>query len=134
LKDCGFKTGIVTDSYQFLAERLAKKLGVDLIYGNAVELREGVFTGKLVIRYPCMNIPNCRKYSLCKRRVLLKLKEKICGVSVAVGDSGSDICMVQAADIGIAYNPTSAQLMNLAKFTVFSFEELERILRPYFTF
>jgi HAD superfamily phosphoserine phosphatase-like hydrolase len=128
LKNHGFKTVIVTDSYQFLAKRLAEKLGVDLAYGNIAEFNGNIFTGKLRMKYPCMRIPNCKEYSLCKRRVLLEVKKKFKGMTVAIGDGGSDICMVQAADVGIAYNPKSEQLIDVAKFTVSNFAELEKNL------
>ncbi|MGQ9550889.1 MAG: HAD family hydrolase [Candidatus Bathycorpusculaceae bacterium] len=128
LKNHGFKTVLVTDSYQFLAKRLAEKLGMDLAYGNAVEFKDDIFTGKLLMKYPCMKIPGCKEYSLCKRRVLLEVKRKFKGVTLAIGDGGSDICMVEAADVGIAYTPKSERLMDVAKFTVSNFLELEKIL------
>ncbi len=134
LKNHGFKTVIVTDSYQFLAQRLAKKLGIDLAYANTVEFKDDILTGKLLMKYPCMKIPNCKEYSLCKRRVLLELGRKFRGVTLAIGDGASDICMVQAADVGVAYNPKSQQLTDVAKFVVSNFVELEKILSQILPF
>ena len=59
---------------------------------------------------------------------MLEVKRKFKGVTLAIGDGGSDICMVKAADVGIAYNPKSEQLLDVAKFTVSNFLELEKIL------
>ena len=129
LKLHGFKVAIATDSYRFLAQRLAGRLGIDLAFGNEVEFDGGIFTGRISSHYPCMGIPGCREYSICKLRILLELKETYGGVSLAVGDGGSDICMVQGADIGVAYRPSHPLLKEKAKIIVSSFADLQEILK-----
>lgn len=131
LKKNGLKPVIVTDSYQFLAERLARRLGIKCVYGNITKFRDGIFAGELILRYPCMKVPNCREYSLCKLRILQSLKSAFGGMTIAVGDGGSDICMVQGADIGVAYRPKSEVLRRVAKITVTDFSELIKILKSY---
>lgn len=128
----GFRPVIVTVSYRFLADQLAKRLNIDLVYGNDVEFHDETFTGKLLMRYPCMKIPNCRQHSLCKLRVLLELKKAFGGTLLAVGDSEADVCMVQGADIGVAYRPRSEALREVAKVTVSSFKELIESLGQVF--
>ena len=46
------KTAIVTNSYQFLADDLKERLGMDYAVGNVLEIKDGVITGELVVQNP----------------------------------------------------------------------------------
>lgn len=98
MKKNGFITAIATDSYEFLAERLANKLKIDIVYGHKAELKEGIFTGRLLSEYKCLEIPGCKRYYVCKLWFLRRLKEKFGGKVITVGDGDSDYCMSTEAD------------------------------------
>jgi phosphoserine phosphatase len=127
-KGRNFITAVVTDSYQFLAERLARRNGLDVTYGNIAEIRDGVLTGRLLTRRNCLKIPGCREHSVCKLWFLQKLRKEAGGLAVSVGDGESDVCMTLGADVGIAYRPRSPRLKQVAKLVVSDFEELIDLL------
>lgn len=133
LKGRGFKVAIATDSFQFLGEALAKKLGVDEVYGNVLEFKGGVVTGKVLTERRCMKIQGCREFAVCKLWFLNKLKRGVGGVGVCVGDGESDLCAFAGADIAIAYNPKSEKLRERAHAVVSNFKDavnfLERSLK-----
>lgn len=128
IKDRNFIIAVVTDSYQFLAERLARRLGLDATYGNIAEIRGGVLTGRLLTPHNCLKIPNCREYSVCKLWFLQKFRNQFGGLAVSVGDGESDVCMTLGADIGVAYRPRSPRLKQIARIVVSDFEELIDLL------
>jgi len=123
LKSNEFHIAIATDSYQFLAERLAKRIGADSCYGNLVELQDGVLTGRLLTDHHCLKLEGCREYSACKLWFLRQMKAKIGGVTVAVGDGDSDLCMIKGADLGIAYRPKSKSITKVAHLVAQDFSE-----------
>ena len=129
LKSNEFHIAIATDSYQFLAERLAKRLGADSCYGNLVELQDGLLTGRLLTDHHCLRIEGCREYSSCKLWFLRQMKTRIGGITVAVGDGDSDLCMIKGADLGIAYRPKSKSLAKVANLVAEDFYEVINFLK-----
>jgi phosphoserine phosphatase len=129
LKSNRFYVTIATDSYRFLAERLAGRIGADTVYGNVVEMQNDILTGKLLTDHHCLRIEGCREYSTCKLWFMRKLKDTIGGFTVAVGDGESDLCMIKGADVGIAYRPKSGSIVKVAKFVASDFREIEYLLQ-----
>jgi len=109
LKKRGIKTAIATDSYQFLADDLKKRLGIDYAFANNLITNDGIITGELKIHNVDLvkDFCNNRIYSICKSCVLEQLCKKL-GFSVeeaiAVGDGIVDIGMLKKAGLGIAIN------------------------------
>ncbi|MBS7627113.1 HAD family phosphatase [Candidatus Bathyarchaeota archaeon] len=129
LKELGFIIAVATDSYKFLADRLKNRLRLDLAYGNILEVKRKIITGRVSCKLGCLNIPGCRRYSVCKLRVLKSLKDELGGLSVAVGDGDSDYCMFKGADISIAYRPKTCRLIANASTTVQEFGEAIKFLK-----
>lgn len=125
LKLKGFFVAIATDSYEFLAERLARKIGADAVYGNIVEMRDGILTGRLLTDRRCLKVKGCREYSTCKLWFMRRLKDKIGGLTVAVGDDESDLCAISEADIGIAYRPKTSSIAVVADIVTSNYSEIE---------
>jgi phosphoserine phosphatase len=114
-----FVTAIVTDSYEFLASRLAKKLGVDIVRGNKLEILNGIVTGKIIMPmgWEKEKQPNCQRKSVCKLHVMNELLNKYSiknNRTLAVGDSKSDLCIIQKAKIGVAFRPKDEDIVNVA--------------------
>jgi phosphoserine phosphatase len=133
LKEQGHILGIISDSYDIAVNYVAKKLNFDFSESNCLELDSG---GKLTgnIKMPLgwqKNGCYC-KISVCKRYCLRRNTRKFqisprC--TVAIGDTKSDLCMVEDAAVGIAFMPKhkileeradlSINEPNLAKFGQF---------------
>lgn len=129
VKQKGLITAIATDSYQFLAERLAKRLKVDMVYGHKVEFSKGVFTGRLLSKYQCLEISGCKRYYICKLWFLQRVRERFEAPIITIGDGESDYCMSTKADLAIAFKPKCESLVKVAKLVVESFDELLPLVR-----
>jgi phosphoserine phosphatase SerB len=109
LRKRGIKTALVTDSYNLAAEDLKSRLGLDYAFSNNLFISDGHITGELMIHNaaPHPRFNGCEVHSICKRNVLISLREKL-GLNqsevIAVGDSDVDICMLKNAGLGIAFN------------------------------
>jgi len=129
LRRSDFFVAVATDSYEFLAERLAKRITIDAVYGNEVEIRDGILTGVLLTQQRCLEIEGCREYAVCKLWFMKQLRESVGGIAVAVGDGDSDFCMIKEADIGIAYRPRSKSITTIANIVASSFENIKPLLQ-----
>jgi len=114
LKKEKFLTAIISDSYTFLVQRLAKKLQIDEIWGNVVEINEGRLTGKLITQ-PCWrnNDLRCKRHSACKLHALESIINKYnmsMDKIIAFGDSNGDICMLKHAKVAIGVVPRNLPL------------------------
>lgn len=109
LKDKKIKTAIVTDSYQFVAEDLKKRLTMDYAFANNLIIEKGIVKGYLEIHNTDLarDFISNRIYSICKDCVLDKLCETLnitANEVIAVGDGRVDIGMLKKAGLGIAFN------------------------------
>jgi len=128
LKKKGVITAIVTDSYQFLADDLKKRLNLDYAYANNLIIDKNIITGELRIH----NI-NLEKdfdgkniYSICKGRVLEQLCQKhniSIKDSIAIGDGIVDIGMIKKAGLGIAFK-TSEEVQKHADIVIDDFKSI----------
>lgn len=108
LKERGFKVGIITDSYTIAAEYLVEKLSLDFFAGNELQLKDDVITGKIKMPLGWDKIGCFCGISVCKRYHLEKNAQEFnipISNSLAVGDTISDLCMIQRAGLGIAFMP-----------------------------
>ena len=135
LRKSKFLTAIVTDSYTFLASRLAEKLVVDVVWGNKLEMLDGVITGRIVMPLGWEKQKNCQKKAVCKLHAMYKLAQKYeigMGNTLAVGDSKSDFCIVEGAALGVAFRPKDPEIAEIADLAVYKdFFELVEKLKPF---
>jgi phosphoserine phosphatase SerB len=107
LKEKNIKTAVVTDSYQFVADDLKKRLDFDYAFANNLIIEQDIVTGKIILNN--RNLKRCESgtiYSICKGFVLDQLCTMLDinpGEVVAVGDGKVDIGMIKKAGLGIAY-------------------------------
>jgi len=101
LKMLGYKTAILSGGFNFFGEILKKKLGIDYVYANELEIHAGKLTGK--VRYPIVDGQK-------KADILAELAVKE-GISlqqaIAVGDGANDLPMLSVAGLGIAFRAKS---------------------------
>jgi phosphoserine phosphatase len=130
-----FLTAIVTDSYTFLASRLAEKLGIDLVWGNKLEIVDGIITGRIIMPLGWEKQKKCQKKAVCKLHAMYKLAQKSevgMDKTLAIGDSKSDFCMIERAAIGVAFRPKDPEIVKIADLVVYEdFFELMDKLKPF---
>lgn len=106
LKAKGYFLLAVTGSYQEIAEPFAKRYGFDDCIGAVLDRVDGVFTEKEATRVVYgQKAERINEYIAGKPLTLEK--------SVAVGDSGGDISMLELVSEPIAFNP-SEDLLDIA--------------------
>lgn len=108
LKAKGAQTAIVTNSYQFLADDLKNRLGMDYAVGNRLVVNKGIITGELIIQNTLLQkvFDGCKIHPICKRSIIDYFCEKLNippEEIIAVGDGKIDICMLEKAGLGVAY-------------------------------
>ncbi len=97
LKKLGYKTAILSGGFQYFGEYLQKKLGIDYVYANTLDIVDGKVTGE--VKGEVVN--GERKAALLK---MLAAREGITAEqTIAVGDGANDLPMLAAAGLGIAF-------------------------------
>ncbi len=117
LKREGHKTAIVTDSYDIVAEYFRSQLGVDRAYGIRLIVEDGRVTGKIEMPENCPTGDVCGDPSICKNEILKSLAEEFeipLSETVAIGDNLVDLCMIQGAGLGIAFDPKAPEIAEVA--------------------
>lgn len=97
LQRVGYRTAILSGGFAFFAEHLRKKLGIDYMYANQLEIVDGKVSGNVIGDI----VDGERKASLLGE---LAARERISLEQViAVGDGANDLPMLSAAGLGIAF-------------------------------
>ena len=131
LKEREYKLAIVTDSYGFAAKNLVERLGMDDFTANELIVNDGAFTGELLMPGKCPKPDVCSQPSVCKKHAFLELVEKYDvdpRDTIAVGDNRPDICMVEEAGVGIAFDPKVPELESAANVVIHE-KDLKKILK-----
>jgi phosphoserine phosphatase len=113
LKDRGYKVGIISDSYTIAAGLVADGLNLDFVMANKLQLLNGKITGKVDMPLGWDRIGCYCKISVCKRYHLEKSAQQFSVPlknTLAVGDTKSDICMIQRAGVGVAFMPKDEEI------------------------
>jgi phosphoserine phosphatase len=109
LKEQGHILGIISDSYDIAVNYVAKKLNFDFCESNTLELDGNrKLTGNVNMPLGWQKNGCYCKISVCKRYCLERNAHKFqigAGCTIAVGDTKSDLCMVENAAVGIAFMP-----------------------------
>jgi phosphoserine phosphatase len=97
LKALGYKTAILSGGFTYFGEYLQRKLGIDYVHANALEIEDGKVTGRVVGRV----VDGQRKAELLREIAASE------GVNleqvIAVGDGANDLPMLSIAGLGIAF-------------------------------
>lgn len=98
LKSYGFKTAILSGGFTYFGHYLQKELGIDYVYANQLEIKDGVLTGG----YLGEIIDGNKKAEYLKK---LAEQEGInISQTIAVGDGANDLPMLNLAGLGIAFH------------------------------
>lgn len=110
--------GIITDSYDFVANHIRHKIGADFSLANELEFSNSVATGE--VKIPSFFFHHAKSsclHTICKSNALdhILLKYEINhGNCIAMGDSENDICMVKKAGFGVAFRSKNEYLKQTA--------------------
>ncbi len=98
LKEMGFKIALISGGFTYFTDVLKKHLGFDYAFGNELEIRDGVLTGRI-------------KGPVIDAGAKADIVQEICRLEgigqdevVAVGDGSNDQIMVANAGLGIGFN------------------------------
>ena len=122
LKSDGHTLAIISDSYTIATERLQKRLDFDYTIANKLVVKGNKATGEveMPLSWP-KDKQNCLKHAICKLNAMFDLSRET-GIplerTVAIGDNIADICMLEAAGLGIAFNPKAPEVEQGADVTV----------------
>jgi phosphoserine phosphatase len=98
LNKYGFKTAILSGGFTYFGHYLQKKLGIDYVYANQLEIKDGLLTGG----YLGDIVDGYKKAEYLKE---IALKEGIdINQTIAVGDGANDLPMLNLAGLGIAFH------------------------------
>jgi phosphoserine phosphatase len=97
LKMLGYKTAILSGGFNFFAQHLQKRLGIDYVYANDLDIVDGVVSGE--VRTPIVD--GARKAELLRQ--IARQENISLDQVVAVGDGANDLPMLGIAGMGIAF-------------------------------
>ena len=98
LKSYGFKTAILSGGFTYFGKYLQKELGIDYVYANELEIKDGFLTGSYVGEI----VDGNKKAEYLKK---IADKEGIhIGQTIAIGDGANDLAMINLAGLGIAFH------------------------------
>ncbi len=98
LKLLGYKLGLITGGFDYFADHLKERLGLDFAFANRLEIKDGVVTGRIL--GPIIDASE-------KARLVNSVSSKegiLLDQVAAVGDGANDALMLGQAGLGIAYN------------------------------
>jgi phosphoserine phosphatase len=98
LKSFGYKTAIISGGFAYFGRYLQRRLGIDHVRTNDLEVENGLLTGR--VKGEIINAQ--RKAQLLQT---IAAQENISlQQTIAVGDGANDLPMLAAAGLGIAYH------------------------------
>lgn len=122
LKQQGYITGIISDSYDCITNHLKNKYGFDFTISNELEFSKSLATGE--VKIPSFFLPDensqC-KHDYCKLNALLNICHKYSvdlKNTLVIGDGENDICMIKKAGIGVSFCASNPLVDSTADYVI----------------
>ena len=97
LKKLGYKTAILSGGFTFMGRELQRRLGIDYLHANELDIENGVVTGE--VRTEIVDGARKAHYLAEIARAEGLSMEQV----IAVGDGANDLPMLRLAGLGIAF-------------------------------
>jgi phosphoserine phosphatase len=97
VKKLGYKTAILSGGFTYFGRMLQKKLGIDYVFANELEIENGMVTGRVVGEI----VDGTKKASLLEK--IAQNEGFSLEQTIAVGDGANDLPMLSIAGLGIAF-------------------------------
>ena len=98
LKQLGYKIGIISGGFEYFGKYLQRKLGLDYVFANCLEIEDGKITGKIK-----GDIIDGRKKAEILRTIA-RVENISLQQTIAVGDGANDLPMISIAGLGVAFH------------------------------
>ncbi len=98
LKRCGFKIAVLSGGFTFAGKPLKERFGIDYLFANDLEIKDGKLTGKYVGDI----VDGKRKAELLG--LIAQMEHIELEQVIAVGDGANDLPMLNEAGLGIAFH------------------------------
>ena len=98
LRHFGYKTAVISGGFQYVGERLRKRLGIDYVFANDLVVAEGRITGE--VRGEIVDAQRKAEHL----RGIAELERIDLQQTIAIGDGANDLPMLSAAGLGVAYH------------------------------
>ncbi len=95
----GYKVGVISGGFTFFTDYLKRKLNLDYVFANELDIEDGVVTGRIKGEIIDAN----KKGEIIKR--IANSENITVDQVVAVGDGANDRFMLQNSGLAIAFNP-----------------------------
>jgi glucosyl-3-phosphoglycerate synthase len=132
LKERGFVTGIISDSYDCITQFVRNKLGMDFSLSNELEFSRSVCTGEVKLpSFFFSSVQSICRHTLCKTNALLQVLDRYGIVkenAIVVGDGLNDLCMIKESGMGIAFC-SSEKLVNQHADVTLNFPSFSPLLK-----
>jgi phosphoserine phosphatase len=98
LKGLGYKLGLVSGGFDYFADYLKERMGLDFSFASQLEIKNGALTGKVLGKI----VDNTYKAKIVN--MVASREGVLLDQTVAIGDGANDVLMLGQAGLGIAYN------------------------------
>jgi HAD superfamily phosphoserine phosphatase-like hydrolase len=121
LRKQGYRVGIVTDSFQIVAETVRRRVFADFALANLMRFTRGKASGNITICPAMVHPEGCKEHDVCKVNALRHIIERT-GIAphqvLAVGDGENDVCLLKAVGTSIAFEPKTPAVRAAARHVV----------------
>jgi len=109
LKKLGYKIGIISGGFDYFGKYLQKRLTLDYVFANVLEIKNGKVTGNVTGDI----IDGWRKAEILK--TIATVENISLQQTIAIGDGANDLPMISIAGLGIAFHAKSIVKENAQK-------------------